>query len=245
MLKIHEHFPCSCSALCFSVSALSHLLRQGVISNPNLLKPPELFLLQFAYCCIINHLRVSGVTQGPVYLAHRLSVCQEFGCAVLLLQCLGPQLGRLTKLEGDVKGWEWNPLWRFFTHVWRLGCEFWTAGSAGIVGWTTSVWPLWAWASHIEPLGSKTGRLETQNSKRIRQGLLGPFWPDLGSCPLSLPLHSVGYNGSLRTAQIQGEGNLTLSLGGVVARACGTGNNIVTSVDNTAWHTIPIFKFMF
>lgn len=72
MLKIHENFPCSCSALCFSVSALSHLLRQEVISNPNLLKPPELFLLQFAYCCIINHLRVSGVTQGPFYLAHRL-----------------------------------------------------------------------------------------------------------------------------------------------------------------------------
>lgn len=91
-------------------------------------------LLQFAYCCIINHLRVSGVTQGPFYLAHRLSVCQEFGWAVLLLQCLGPQLGRLTKLEGDVQGWEWNPLWRFFTHVWRLGCEDWTAGSAGIVG---------------------------------------------------------------------------------------------------------------
>lgn len=60
------------AVLCVSQLALSPICYARELFQTPISSSLLNSLLQFAYCCIINHLRVSGVTQGPFYLAHRL-----------------------------------------------------------------------------------------------------------------------------------------------------------------------------
>lgn len=170
--------------------------------------PPAAWTLSvlITCCCIINRLRVSGVTQRPFYSAHRLSVHQEFRWGVLLLHCVWG----LSWADSNNGGYEGLGTGipsggsSLMSGAWAV--RTWKRGSAGIVAWTTHMWPPWAWASHIRAVGFQEWVCGDPTFQEKQAGL-GSFWPDLRSCPLSLPLHSVGYNESLRTAQIQGEGN--------------------------------------
>lgn len=101
MLKIHEHFPCSCSALCFSVSALP-LVTPGSYFTPDLLKPPERFLLQFICCCIINRLRVSGVTRTILCGSQTLYVRNSAGRVAAPVS--GASAGKTHKAGGGREG---------------------------------------------------------------------------------------------------------------------------------------------
>lgn len=162
--------------LCFSVSSLSHL-------PGHYFKSPQASLtlsVPIIYCCIINHLGVSGVTQWSFYYAHRFSVCQEFRWGMLLFQCLGPQLGRLRWLREMWMPGNWNPLevsslTYLMPGLWWL--ESWA--QLGLLTRTTYMWvSMWPGASHIRAVGFQEW---VSGDPAVQENQTGAAWPFLTS----------------------------------------------------------------
>lgn len=174
-MRLTFHVPGSAFVLLIS---LSHL-------PAHYFKPPHASLtlsVSIIYCCVISHLGVSGVTQWSFYCAHRFCVRNSYGA------CCCSSVWGLSWKTGDWRRCEClgtGILWRFLHPLTYLPPGLWWLESWAQLGLLTEPLNMWSPCGlgllTSGPLGSKSGCLETQHFKKLKQELHGLFWPPINT----------------------------------------------------------------